>query len=173
MPLASLDEFKEHLNITGSSDDAELWVILDAAEDVVRGLVGDLDSATVTESVRVVGGTAILSRKPTGDVLVGGSVIGGRVDRAAGIVTDLGLGYSGYYPYRLTVTYPTGSADAPAPVKLATLIVAKYMWETQRPASSPRTAGAAEPVADYGYSPGLPERAKVLLEPYTRKAEVA
>jgi hypothetical protein len=173
MPLASLDEFKEHLNITSSSDDAELWTMLDAADAVVRGIVGDVGTGSVTESVRVVGGTAILSRKPTGDVLVNGSPIGGNVDQAAGIITNLGFGYTGLYPYRLTVTYPVGSDFVPAPVKLATLIVGKYMWESQRPASTARTAGAAEPAVDYGYSPGLPERAKVLLEPYSRKSAIA
>lgn len=173
--LASLDEFKAHLNLSGSSNDDELWLTLDAASDVVKGIVGNIEASTITESVRVVGGAALLSHRPTGDVLVNGAPIGGVVDRTAGVVSDLGFTYSGLYPYRLTVTYSTGTDFIPSAIRLATLIVGKHLWDTQRPASASRTAGADAPSGgmEYGFSPGIPDRAKVLLEPFARGPRVA
>jgi len=166
--IASVDDLKQHLNMRSSTDDEELQLILDAAERVVASIAGDWSSDTVTESVPVVGGTAILSRRPTGPVLSGGLSVGGTVDASAGLVTDLGGLYGA--ASRITVTYPVGGENAPAEVILATLIIAAHLWETQR------GAAPAGPLAtdDLSVAPGLgfavPNRAVELLAPYRRPA---
>jgi len=168
---ASLADLKQHLNITSAASDDELQLMLDAAEDLVRSLVGDQALGSVTESVSVVGGTAILSRRPTGTVLVSGVPIGGAVNAAAGLVTGLGSYYSG----SLTVTYPVDSVQ-PASVLLATLIIAAHLWETQRGTSPSALAlqGDVDPSAFAGGSGfAIPNRARELLAPYVRSSSIA
>jgi hypothetical protein len=177
MSLASLDELKAHLNITSSSDDSELDDILDAAQELVVSIVGEVDSATVTETVPVVGGTVILSRRPTGAVLVGGSPVGGTVNASAGLITGLGpSAYGGYTSPTLTVTYGAGTGDIPAGVRLATLIIAAHLWETQRGVSpSPLTLQGSDAgdfaVPGLGYA--IPNRARELLAPYATSTQIA
>jgi hypothetical protein len=112
--LASLVDLKSHLNMTSTSDDEELQLILDAAERVVDLDRRDWAEDTVTETVPVVGGTAILSRRPSGAVLSSGLAVGGTVDNAAGLVTGLGGLYAS--TRSLTVTYSVGADGVPAEV---------------------------------------------------------
>lgn len=168
--IASVGDLKKHLNITSSTDDDELVDILDAAERVVVSIAGDWSSGTVTESVPVSGGTAILGRRPSGAVLVNGSPVGGYVDRAAGVITGL-VGYSNYsgmVPPRLTVTYDVGAAGVPAAIRLAVLIIAAHLWETQRGPSPVGPLAAEDPFATPGVGYAIPNRAQELLAPYTR-----
>ena len=168
--LASLADLKAHLNITSASDDEELQLILDAAERTVIAIAGDWGEDAVTESVPVVGGTAILSRRPSGAVTSGGLSIGGFVDASAGVVTGLGGLYGS--ASRITVTYPTGGEGVPPEVLLATLIIAGHLWETQR-GSAPSALTLQDPnfdpgAAGRGYA--IPNRAQELLAPYIRPA---
>lgn len=172
--LASLVDLKQHLNITSTSDDEELQLILDAAERVVTSIAGSWSADTVTESVPVVGGTAILSRRPTGPVTSGGVPIGGTVDGPAGLVTGLGGLYGS--ASRITVTYSVGDDGVPADVYLATLIVAAQLFETQRrpgfSSDAPAGFGGADGIPDatsttpMGFA--VPSRAQELLAQYTR-----
>lgn len=183
MPLPTLDDFKAHLNITSSANDAELGDFLYAAVDVVEGVVGPLRGRSVTEThYRVSSPLLVLRHSPVMSVesltfsyqpgAPSTAYLAGdySLDAEAGVLR-LAAGF--WFRGDVTVTYTTGYDTVPPALQLATLVVGKYLWETQRPASSARTAGAAEPVNDYGYSPGLPERAKILMEPFTRGPGVA
>jgi hypothetical protein len=173
--LASLGDLKEHLNITDSSSDVELRLMLNAAQEVARSIVGDWSFAsTVTETVSVVGGTAILGQRPSGPVLAGGRPIGGNVDRSAGLVTDIGGTYSMALPYRITVSYPADANAVPQAVTLGTLIIAANLWETQRGSQPlPLQGGAEDPTPSGTYAPLIPARARELLEPFARRSQVA
>lgn len=166
--LASLAELELHLNLETptSSDEAELALMLTAASDLVASVIGDRSATTVTETVNVVGGVAILSGIPTGDVIVDGVPVAGVVNRAAGLVTGLS-----WWPETLAVTYQAGTADVPAAVTLATLIVAAHLWETQRGARPLPMMGGGD-AADFapGIGYAMPNRAKELLSPYMRPA---
>jgi hypothetical protein len=171
--FATLAEVKAHANIPGSANDDELVTMLDAAEDIVRSLVGSFAAGTVTERVTVSAGTVILSRSPSGRVTLtdgaGNVVTGFTVSTAAGLLYDVPA-HNGAV---LTASYPVGGGVVPAAVALATAIIAAHLWETQR---GPAPAG---PLSDpdvgpsFGAGFALPNRARELLAPYTRSAQVA
>jgi hypothetical protein len=48
--LPTLTDLKAHLNLDTTADDGELADMLDAAVDVVEGIVGPITSKTVTET---------------------------------------------------------------------------------------------------------------------------
>jgi len=174
--FASLTDLKAHLNIGESSsvDEAELDDILDAATELVQSMVGSFDVATVTETVAVYGGTVLLSQAPTGAVAVvdyyGNAVTGSTVNVTARLLYVPAV----YGP--VTVTYPAGTGFVPAGVRLATLIIAAHLWETQRGVSpSPLSLQGAD-VGEFSV-PGLgfaiPNRARELLAPYVQSTQLA
>src|SRR5690348_6643766 len=116
--FATLGDLKQHLNITSTADDGELGLMLDAAEDVVRSVVGQqFPGSTVTERVSNIGGTVILSGRPVDDVLLdGGAVSGYSVNRAAGLLHD--VPHTGL---PMTATYTVGGGGIPASITLATV----------------------------------------------------
>ena len=170
----SLDDLKKHLNITRSTDDDELLLMLDAANELVGSIVGPFDAATVTERVPVVGSAVLLSRVPAGSVVLtdpaGSEVTGGTVSAAARVVYDVLTGYGS-----VTAEYDTGGTDVPAAVGLATLIIAGHLWETQRGAAPVGPLAAADDTSllapGVGYA--IPNRAKELLEPFIGSAQIA
>ena len=176
--LATIGDLKTHLNISSTADDGELTLMLDAAEDVVRSLIGSqFPGASVTERVTSVGGTVILAGRPVDDVqLNGGAVDGFTVNRAAGLLYDV--------PYTvgpLTATYTTGGGGIPASITLATLIIAAHLHETQRMPglsrdSAPAGFGGADGVpdmGDVGRGFAIPRRAEELLRPHMRGSVIA
>jgi hypothetical protein len=173
VPLPTLADLKAHQNMSAdrTTDDAELGQMLAAATEHVVAMVGDLTVSSVTETVRVVGGTAILSRRPTGPVLSGGQPVGGVVDPGAGLVTNLGYHHGRWRPPTITVTYPV-SSDVPASVALAVLIIAAHLWETQRGAG-PTALQGDDTTATVGLGFAIPNRARELLGPYLRPTQVA
>ena len=68
--FATLTDVKAHINKSSDVDDDELVTMLDAAEDIVRSLVGSFAPVAVTETVAATGSTVLLSRRPTGAVTV-------------------------------------------------------------------------------------------------------
>ena len=180
--LPTLDELKTHVNITSTTHDDELQDMLDAAAEVVAHYVGPLDSETVTEihydSRRMV--SLLLRNHP---VLSVTSITDGNgvvldadtytVDTGTGIVRFTGYTSTPYFLWwgdrgDLTVGYEKGRSTLPAAVRLAVLIVAARLWETQRgtaPSALPVTDEAGFPT-DPGSLPLLPPRARELLAPY-------
>lgn len=177
--FATLATVRAHVNLTSTADDNELGLMLDAADELVRSLVGPLTVGAVTERVAVSGGTAILSRRPSGPVTVvdrlGSPVTGFYVNERAGLLEDVPA-VSG----PVTVTYQAGSPAVPASVTLATAIIAGHLWETQRrPGQSsdrPAGFGGMDGVADatipmsIGYA--IPSRAQDLLKPFMHQGQV-
>ena len=174
--FASLADVKAHLNKASNVDDSELTLHLDAAEDIVRGLVGSFQSTAVAEAVAVVGGTALLSGRPVGEVTVadydGVAIEGFTISADAGLLKGLPWDYR-----PITVTYTTGTDSVPASVTLGTALIAAHLWETQR-GNGPGALALQDPTADPTAFAGvasyaIPNRAKELLEPYVRRSQVA
>lgn len=166
--FVTLVELKKHLNMPlgSTSDDAELTLIRDAAQETVEGLVGAVLWRTRTQAVTANRlGVGLLSWTPvlTVDaVTVAGSPFTG-FTYSAGLEYVTGLNASG----KATVTYTVGRAEVPFAVVLATLIVAAHLWQTQR-GNAPATGLQGEPLdtPNVGLSYGIPNRALDLLQPY-------
>jgi hypothetical protein len=174
--FATLADVKAHLNKTTTAADGELTLMLDAAEDVVRSLVGSFAPVTVTERVAVTGGTVLLSRVPTGAVTLtdadGTAVTGFVTSAEARVLYEVATWRS-----HLTASYPAGAGAVPPAVTLATVIIAAHLWETQR-GTSPSALALQQPDADPGAFVGsagyaIPSRAKELLEPFVRRHVLA
>lgn len=168
MMFADLSDLKAHLNYPASKsrDDAELQLMLDAAADVVTALVGGYSGAVVSEVFAVRGGTVFLNAVPSGTVTVtndyGSPVTGFSVRPAARLL--VGVAAEGY----VTVSYDADGGFIPHAVKLATLIIAGHLWETQR-GTSPSQLGLQQ-ADESGFIPGrgfaIPDRARELLAPF-------
>jgi uncharacterized phiE125 gp8 family phage protein len=183
--LPNLPDLKTHLNMTGTSNDAELQDILDAAIELVENIVGPLEPGTVTEVHRATSAvsTLVLRRVPVSALTAVSARYGSTVltpltladyelDAATGIVR---LVNGGYFAGDYVVQYTAGFGTVPASVRLATLIIAAHLWETQRGAAgSPLAQQQAEydQAAPLGLGFAIPARAQSLLEPY-RLTQVA
>lgn len=180
MSLPTVGDLREHTNQTDTTHDRELTDMLDAAVEVVEGIIGPVASGTVTEthynvsssvlvlrSMPVAALTAVSSR--AGAVTTPLTLADYELDAGTGIVRrkDGGAFYGSY-----TVTYSTGRAAVPASIRLAILVVASHLWETQTMPGMDRMQpgfGGADGIPDAG-SPGrgfaIPNRAQELLAPY-------
>jgi hypothetical protein len=180
--LPSIDDLKLHLNKTDDVDDLELTDVLDAAVEVVGGLVGPLDSETVTDvHYGVAGQTLLLRRMPVAEVLEVSSRSVGysgfteltladyELDTAAGA---LRMQTGGLFFGDISVTYSVGRETVPAAIRLAVLIIAAHLWETQRMPmqdSGPAGFGGMDGIPDAGSAGrgfAIPNRAQELLQSY-------
>lgn len=179
MSLPTVDDLKIHANIPASdtSHDAELTDMLDAAIELVEGIVGPVGVGTVTETHYNVSSSAlVLARFPASAVTAVGTRSGAtttpltladyELDTGTGILRRAdGGGFYGSY----TVTYSTGRATVPASIHLAILIVAAHLWETQR-GTAPTALQLQDPngadVGPSGMGYAIPRRAQELLQPY-------
>lgn len=169
MVFATLGDLKAHLNYSAGStaNDVEMQRMLDAADELVSGIVGPLGLRAVTDTYPVFGGTVLLDHAPVGPVTVTGPTgtpVTGFTTRAP---ARLLTGVSSAGP--VAVTFLAGSAAVPAVVRLATLIIGAHLWGTQRGAGTnrPNFPGEGEPddvVLGVGYA--IPSRARELLAPY-------
>lgn len=184
MYLPTVNDLKPYLNKTTTADDSELTDMLDAAVDIAEGIVGPLTSETVTETHYGIFSEMLVLRQAPALAL---SSIAGRVypgaDQTAYLLTDYTLDpdagivrrVNGYrFAGDYTVSYSAGRSSIPAAVRLAILIIAGHLWETQR-----TVAPTPLQQQDTGYGPptvagyALPNRARELLEPFTRSPRVA
>lgn len=166
-----------------SGDLAELDLMREAAQDVVEGIVGPVLWRTVTELVPVneatyaylSGGMAVLSTKPvvsvTSATVIGTpAVVTYTLDSQAGLLTHI-QPWTWTYARDLSVTYIAGRSICPSAIRLAGLIIATHLWQTQT-GNAPSAGGAFGQteqrldVAEFyaGYS--VPNRAVELLTPY-------
>lgn len=184
MALPTVTDLKVHLNIPAAvtDDDAELAEVLDAAIEIVADIVGPLEAAPVTEiHSRVSSGVLVLRGMPAAD-LTAISFRAGltstpltlsdyELDATSGIVRVVsGSGFYGDY----VVEYTAGFDTLPASIRLAVLIIAAHLFETQRmpmqgESFAPTGFGpaAGEVVAPAGRGYALPNRALELLRPYS------
>jgi hypothetical protein len=185
--LPTLTDLRAHSNKVSTADDEELQEVLDAAVEVVAGIVGPIDSPTaVTEThYNVCSDVLILKRMPVGSLLSVSLRYGPmttvltpgtyELDTATGLVRAVcGAGFYGAYTAGFygtyTVTYTSGRDDLPAAIRLACLIIADHLWETQRGAAPVGPLGTDDTFATPGSGYAIPNRARELLAPYVRPA---
>lgn len=171
--VASMDEFKQHLNRAGSDivDDAELRsYLVSATEWVERTIGGPVAVTTYTEFVPVSGWWITPTYRPLVSVTSLTPQLGAALDSSAYTVDTLRNGVrllwgamTGWY----TLVYRAGLAAIPERAKLAGLIVATHLWQVQNGGG-----GLPYPGDDNAsYVPGLgfavPNRARQLLAPDT------
>jgi uncharacterized phiE125 gp8 family phage protein len=179
--LPTVIDLKAHVGLPSdvTDQDGELADMLDAAIEMVAAIVGPLTSETVTEVHTVNSGRLILRRMPASSL----TAITARhsltdslpltveeyeLDPATGIVTALnGNRFYGTY----VVEYAAGAADLPASVRLAILIVAAHLFETQRVPGVNRFGSPEDPAVSRGFA--LPNRAVELLAPYRTSVGLA
>jgi uncharacterized phiE125 gp8 family phage protein len=180
--LPTLTDLKAHVNVSSTADDGELTDMLDAAVDVVEGVIGPITSQTVTEThYGLCSDVLVLRRMPVADLLAVGYRAGAtttallltdyELDADTGLVR---LASGGRFAGNYRVTYSVGRPSVPAAVRLAILIVAGHLFETQRrpgfTSDAPAGFGGADGIPDATNSVpmgfAIPSRAQELLAPY-------
>ncbi|MEU4590044.1 hypothetical protein [Micromonospora aurantiaca (nom. illeg.)] len=158
----TLAELKKQLNRSDRADDLELQVHLDAAIEVVEDLVGPLTVREFTETH--CGPTLALNRRPLVSVMSvtgpGGLVLNDglyTVDTAAGTLTARWGARQD-----LTVVYRAGWSTIPAAYRLAVLIIAQHLWQTQHGGGG-RVLPGDDTIAMPGMGFAIPSRAVELL----------
>lgn len=173
---ASLVEFKAFLNRpTGdAADDSELEMTLVAATEAVEQWrsIGPIVPREVTSRVAANdSGALVLPLSPVRSVASVTSVDGGPSYAAA----DLTVRESGIVTARsgrlalglYDVAYEAGRDPVPDALRLATLIIGKHLWETQRgPKTRLRTEDDESRAQWAGAGYLIPNRAAHLMQPY-------
>jgi len=171
--VASLQEFKQQLNRTGSDDDEELRTYLEAATDFVEdpAIGGPVSAQTFTERTVAKDGVLVLSRRPlisvTSVTPVTNGVLGTALASTQYRVDDVGevVELFSYGSSEHEVVYRAGMTSIAAGVKIAGLIIAQHLWQTQN-----NNSGGRPPVGDDatvflpGASFAIPHRAAELLK---------
>lgn len=166
--VASFSEFKQHLNRTDLTDDAELRTYLASATDwVERTIGGPVSVQTFTELVPVANWWIQPTYRPLVSVTSLTPELGSTLDSSAYVVDTTrnairvrwGI-FSGWY----TLVYKAGLAVIPERVKLAGLIVAAHLWQVQNGGGGLPFPGDSE-VPQFGQGFAVPNRAKELLAP--------
>lgn len=168
--IASLQEFKQQLNRTDTTDDEELRTYLESATDFVEWAIGPVGAQTFTERVAAMSGILVLSRQPlisvTSVTPVNNGTLGTaltslqyRIDSSSQVVELFAYGNREH-----EVVYRAGMTVVQAGYKIAGLIIAQHLWQTQN-----NTSGGRPPIGDDGtvFLPGasfaIPHRAAELL----------
>lgn len=161
--VASMEEFKLHLNRTDVADDLELRTHLTAATDWVEDTIGGPVSPTsFTETHCDVVDSIIPRRTPLISVTSITPYLGTalttdtfRVDSDLGLIV---LRWSTGYEY--TLVYRAGLSVIQERVKLGGLIVAAHLWETQNGFAGRRNI---DEFTQSGLGFAVPNRARELL----------
>ena len=180
MAIVTLTELKLFLNVTSSVNDGEMIAKIDAAQDVVQGIVGVLTPAAVTETHYGVNTDVLVLRKVPASAITAVSMRYFAYDFAPWDIllftldTDASLlrrSNGSRFFGDVIVSYTTGASTVPNAVREAVLVVAGHLWETQRAASAPRRPDNSPPVVGMGYA--IPSRAVELLAPFQKGPKVA
>lgn len=162
--VASMEEFKQHLNRTDIADDLELRTHLTAATDWVEDTIGGpVAPTTYTETHCDVAGSIVPRKRPLISVTSITPYLGTALTSDAYRAdTDLGVIFlrwstAGEY----TLIYRAGLMAIQERVKLAGLIVAAHLWETQNGFAGRRNA---DDFTQAGLGFAIPRRAVQLLE---------
>lgn len=171
MPIATLTDLKIHLDITNTDSDAELQEMLDAAVEIVENTVGPVTPASVTEThYGVYTDTIVLNKRPVVSLTSVATWYGALASTLvpADFVVDADQGLlryanGGWFAGAYIVTYMAGRSVVPASFRLATLIIADQLFESQRvPGASRFGSRGGEPPVPMGFA--IPNRAKELLD---------
>jgi hypothetical protein len=198
--LITLSDAKAQLNIPTSdtSNDSELQGFVNAAADVVQGIVGPVLTHTYTEVHDGGGPFIVLNNPPILSVTsviemigaTGYTLADAEIDTATGAYSYsidsyergvIARRWSGGFvgPFtpgvrNVQVTYIAGRTTVPPAVRLATLLLVEHLWEqTQRGDSSGRPIPGQEPEADLDYGPSKESQAMSLLTPYRKAPAIA
>jgi uncharacterized phiE125 gp8 family phage protein len=181
MAAVTLDEVKNYLNITRTTNDDELVGFLDVAVAAIEDVIGPVDARTVVEEIDSHGLNIVLSQFPVQSVTsvsiepwLGAAPIDDtaawRLNANTGVLRRKLVG--GSMPFYgqgsiFTVTYTVGRTVTPAPVAQAILMQVREMWESQRGAMPLPAGGGDSPPPPYGGDAGfLTAEVMELLLPY-------
>lgn len=182
----TLPEVMRQANVpstASSADMGELDLMREAAQDVVETFVGPILWRSITEQVPVneatyayvSGGQALLTQRPVVSVqsvaVVGTpAVVTYTLDQQAGLLTNI-QPWTWTFARNLQVAYTAGRTTCPSAVRLAALIIATHLWQTQL-GNAPTSGGAFGQteqrldVAEFAAGYSIPNRAVELLNPY-------
>lgn len=186
--LIGLDEFKQHLNMTGNADDDEIRRYLESATQLIERHVGQVVARrSITETHHLGWRSSTYGNmyqdgyrdgyRSYGLVLKQGPVISLTAISSSGLALDPttftvdpatgelrsaltggGVRLAGY----IVATYVAGYAVVPQRMILAAEIIAAHLWETQRqPGVGPNMFGAEPNLTLRGFA--IPNRAVELL----------
>ena len=178
--IVSLADAKAHLNITSTTHDAEIRTMIDAATEWVEHRIGPVVRRSITTTVTPASDGRLYLEPPVISLTSLTSAYGyTQTFTLASVYTDLNTGvvHYGYagstFSYPVTITYVAGRAIVPAAVRLATMMMLKAFWETQRGAVAMSIQGIDD-AENLGDGMGLAVwRAEKLLEPYLLAPSVA
>lgn len=175
---------KAQLNITDTSQDAELQGYVDAACDMVEERVGPVATTVITgEFVDLQGRTIynelttagtrgfVLRHRPVQSIqAIASAIVSGVTYTPSDFVIDSATGMIrradwGTIFGPLTVDYTAGYTTPPAWAVLAAKVTVQSLWQTQRGPTGRRVPGADMPAAS-GFGPIIPPMVEFLLEPH-------
>jgi hypothetical protein len=169
--IVSLADIKQQLNMTGTKDDEELRVYLEATTGLVENHLGRaVVRRTFTEEHAAVSGELMLNWTPVQSLTSVATVDGVTTWNVA----DLHVSTSGIVTAKtgvtalsgdITTTYIAGDPIIPGKWTLAARIIVQWLWETQRgTAGGPRPGGMELPGAGFsGFGYDIPPHAAKLL----------
>lgn len=175
MSVLTLADAKTHLNITVTTWDTELQVVIDAAEAAIARRVGPLEATPVTNRVRGGGVSLLLTTLPVVSLTSVTSVDGDALD-----VDDLYVSPGGVVEYAsattcfpaatYSVAYFAGRATTPDDLLFAVKELVRHLWTPQRGNGS---RPGAQPSTELSNTlPGsafvFPFRVEQLLTPYVQ-----
>lgn len=166
-PPVSFDELREHLNLDASEpgDNDELWSMLLAATGLVESFVGAMVSRTVTDTVRSSSLPLLLPQSPVMAVESVARLAASDGPSLAGAGTVYPSGYNDITP-RYQVTYTIGRDPIPEDLKLATLIVARQLYDTQRSGAAVAFTNMVGQETQIPMGFAVPRRAAELMAPH-------
>lgn len=179
MSLVLLADVKKHLNITSSTDDAELQVFIDTAEAALAQVLNagsTLAVQSVTQRAAGYAKSLVLTRAPVVSVTsVTGAYTGALslsdldIDLEHGLINYPPLMAFAFWDPWYTIVYQAGYTAQSLPLDLALAVkeLVRHFWTTQRGAVSarPGPGGFNEPFPASGYS--FPNRVLELVKHYT------
>ena len=169
MSVVLLSDAKEFLNMTGTTDDAELQAMLDRTEAVLAARVGPLGTVTVTGEVHTGPGPLVLRQWPV--LSVESATSDGTAVTDLDLDTDTGVLYGSFGCSRrgVKVAYTAGRSLLPADLEAAVLELLRHLWMSQRVPGTRRGFSTGDPdertlagVTSYL----LPYRVQTLIEPH-------
>ena len=179
MPVLTIDEVADHLNVSDTGSDVELMAFAARAEAAVVSRCGPLESTPVTTKVRGYGRSltpsvtpilSITSVTPTGGsaLTLGGLHAPENGRRGPSSIEYLDGSWFGSRWY--DVVYNAGRATVPEDLRLALLEAVRFYWETQlgnSPAGALPAGSEPDVVPSQSGADRFPwPRIQHLIEPY-------
>ena len=173
--IVSLVDAKQHMRVTSTGDDEQIRSMIESATQVVERIVGPCARRNL--SVVLYPSMGEWLTLPHDEVLglVSATIVrdGSVVPNLYAMRADRGVlrtsDYSVLPVEPWTLTYTVGRVVIPANIRLATLIIIKHLWDTQRGGSQSARPGADDQgSSSTGAGYLIPYRALALLEPERR-----